>query len=92
MTDHSKLRTLLVLVAIAMTWAYRCASRVMGVRGIPKKSHGRRKNHGFGSGLTRSGDGSCMTPKNPSCLAKNLPQTITFKSRQERCFRMSRVL
>ena len=41
----------------AMTWAYRCASRVMGVRGIPEKSHGRRKNHGFGSGLTRSGDG-----------------------------------
>ena len=51
MTDHSKLRTLLVLVAIAMTWAYRCASRVMGVRGIPKKSHGRREKSWFRIGF-----------------------------------------
>ena len=51
MTDHSKLRTLLVLVAIAMTWAYRCASRVMGVSGIPKKSHGRREKSWFRIGF-----------------------------------------
>ena len=51
MTDHSKLRTLLVLVAIAMNWAYRCASQVMGVRGIPKKSHGRREKSWFRIGF-----------------------------------------
>ena len=51
MTDHSKLRTLLVLVAIAMTWAYRCASWVMRVRGIPKKSHGRREKSWFRIGF-----------------------------------------
>ena len=49
--DGSSLRTLLVLVAIAMTWAYRCASRVMGVRGIPKKSHGRREKSWFRIGF-----------------------------------------
>ena len=51
MTDHSKLRTLLVLVTIAMTWAYQCAIWVMGVRGIPIKSHGRREKSWFRIGF-----------------------------------------
>ena len=78
MTDHSKLRTLLVLVAIAMTWAYRCASRVMGVRGISKNLMADVKNHGFGSGLTRSGDGSCMTPKKPFMPGEKLAPNDHF--------------
>ena len=41
MTNPAKLATLLVMVVLAMTWAYRCVSRAMGRQRIPKKSHKR---------------------------------------------------
>ena len=42
-TDPDKLATLLVVIALAVTWAYRCATRVMGRMAISRKRHGRRE-------------------------------------------------
>ncbi len=50
-TDPEKLATLLVLVALAVTWAYRCATRVMGRTAIRRKGHGRREKSWFRTGL-----------------------------------------
>ena len=50
-TDPDKLSNLLVLVALAVTWAYRCATRVMGRRDIRRKGHGRREKSWFRIGL-----------------------------------------
>ncbi|WP_300588421.1 transposase, partial [Marivita sp.] len=52
-TDPDKLATLLVLVlvALAVTWAYRCATRVMGRGAIRRKGHGRREKSWFRTGL-----------------------------------------
>lgn len=50
-TDPHKLATLLVLVALAVVWAYRCATRVMGRKAIRRKAHGRREKSWFRTGL-----------------------------------------
>lgn len=50
-TDPDKLATLLVVVALAVTWAYRCATRVMGRKAISRKGHGRREKSWFRTGL-----------------------------------------
>lgn len=50
-TDPGKLATLLVVVALAIAWAYRCATRAMGRKAIPRKAHGRREKSWFRTGL-----------------------------------------
>jgi len=50
-TDPDKLSTLLVLVALAVTWAYRCATCVIGRGAIRQKGHGRREKSWFRTGL-----------------------------------------
>lgn len=50
-TDPDKLATLLVVIALAVTWAYRCATRVMGRMAISRKRHGRREKSWFRTGL-----------------------------------------
>jgi hypothetical protein len=50
-TDPKKLASLLVIVALAVTWAYRCATCVMGRGNIRKKRHGRREKSWFRTGL-----------------------------------------
>jgi hypothetical protein len=50
-TDPGKLATLLVVIALAVTWAYRCATRVMGRKAISRKGHGRRQKSWFRTGL-----------------------------------------
>lgn len=50
-TDPGKLATLLVVVSLAVTWAYRCATRTMGTKNIRRKSHGRREKSWFRIGL-----------------------------------------
>lgn len=50
-TDPDKLATLLVVIALAVTWAYRSATRVMGRKAIPKKRHGRRQKSWFRKGF-----------------------------------------
>ena len=50
-TDPKKLASLLVVIALAVTWAYRCATCVMGRKTIRKKRHGRREKSWFRTGL-----------------------------------------
>ncbi|WP_420013764.1 transposase [Tateyamaria sp.] len=50
-TDPAKLATLLAVVALAMTWAYRCASQAMGRKSIRKKAHKRRAKSWFRIGF-----------------------------------------
>ena len=50
-TDPDKLATLLIIVALAVTWAYRCATKTMGHKAIRRKTHGRREKSWFRIGF-----------------------------------------
>lgn len=50
-TDPGKLDTLLAIVTLAMTWACRAATRIMGRSKLPRKAHGRREKSWFRKGL-----------------------------------------
>ena len=50
-THPDKLATLLVVVALAVTWAYRCATKTMGRKTIRRKTHARREKSWFRTGL-----------------------------------------
>lgn len=50
-TDPRKLATLLVVIALAVTWAYRCATGIMGLKDITKKGHGRLQKSWFRKGF-----------------------------------------
>lgn len=50
-TDPTKLATLLVLIALAVTWACRSATRILGRGTIRRKTHGRREKSWFRTGL-----------------------------------------
>ena len=50
-TDPAKLITLLAVIALAMTWANRCASQIMGGKGIRRKVHRRRGKSWFRTGF-----------------------------------------
>lgn len=50
-TDPAKLGTLLVIIALAVTWAYRCATRIMGRKDIRRKMHGRLEKSWFRTGF-----------------------------------------
>jgi hypothetical protein len=49
--SHDKLSCLLVVVTLAMVWAYRCATKTMGMKAIRTKTHGRREKSWFRVGL-----------------------------------------
>jgi len=51
LTDPRKLSALIGIVALAVTWAYRCATHVKGRGGIKCKTHGRREKSWFRTGL-----------------------------------------
>lgn len=46
-----KLDCMLVIVTLAITWAYRCATHTMSRKAIPRKTHGRRQKSWFRLGL-----------------------------------------
>jgi len=50
-TDPHKLASLVVILMIAITWAYRCATQTMGMKAISRKTHGRREKSWFRVGL-----------------------------------------
>lgn len=50
-TDPRKISSLLAIITLAITWAYRCASRTMGRSAIKRKVHGRREKSWFRIGL-----------------------------------------
>lgn len=51
LTDPAKLATLLGILAMAICWAYRSATQIMGHRAIARKTHGRREKSWFRVGL-----------------------------------------
>lgn len=50
-TDPRKLASLIIILILAITWAYRCATQTMGMKAIPRKTHGRRHKSWFRIGL-----------------------------------------
>lgn len=50
-TDLRKISILLAIITLAITWAYRCATRIMGRSAIKRKVHGRREKSWFRIGL-----------------------------------------
>ena len=50
-TNPDKLATMLAVVALAVTWAYRCATRATGRTAIPRKIRGRHEKSWFRTGL-----------------------------------------
>ncbi|MBX3568397.1 MAG: transposase [Rhizobiaceae bacterium] len=50
-TNPEKLASLLVVLMLAITWAYRCATTTMSIKAIPRKRHGRRQKSWFRIGL-----------------------------------------
>jgi hypothetical protein len=50
-TDPDKLANLLIVVALAVTWAHRCGTLAMGRSAIRRKAHGRREKSWFRTGL-----------------------------------------
>jgi hypothetical protein len=51
LTAPGKIATLLSILALAIGWAYRCATQTMGYRVIARKAHGRREKSWFRVGL-----------------------------------------
>lgn len=62
-TNPEKLASLIVIVMLAITWAYRCATQTMGMKAIPRKSHGRREKSWFRIGLDALRDWIVNCPK-----------------------------
>jgi hypothetical protein len=50
-TNPTKIATLVAVLALAITWAYRCATQTLGMKAIKRKAHGRREKSWFRTGL-----------------------------------------
>jgi hypothetical protein len=81
--DPGKLATLLVVVALAVTWAYRCATRLMGRKAIRRKTHGRREKSWFRIGFDALRNWIIQKPENAlaawaqTCPRKEFPKSET---------------
>jgi hypothetical protein len=64
MTAPDKIDTLTAIVAMAVTWAYRCATQTMGMKAIKRKTHGRRERSWFRIGLDALRAWIAFTPEN----------------------------
>ena len=62
-TNPDKLASLIVIIMLAITWAYRCATKTMGMKAIPRKSHGRRQKSWFRIGCDALRDWMSNHPK-----------------------------
>lgn len=63
-----KLSSLLVVLTLAMLWAYLCASRAMGMKAIRRKTRGRREKSWFRTGLDALRSWITNSPQNASEL------------------------
>jgi hypothetical protein len=64
-TDSQKLASLIVIVMPTVTWAYRCATHTMGMKAMPRKSHGRREKSWFRMSFDALNalPGACLCPR-----------------------------
>lgn len=75
-TNPEKLASLIVIVMLAITWAYRCAIKTMGMKAILRKSHGRRHKSWFRIGLDALRDWIANQPaKAAQAWTENIPRT-----------------
>ena len=51
LTQPAKLNTLLVIITLAMAWAYACATAIKGTRAIKTRAHGYRYKSWFRLGF-----------------------------------------
>ena len=51
LTDKAKINTMLVVLTLAITWAYRCATCIQKMKSIRRKKHGRREKSFFRIGF-----------------------------------------
>lgn len=51
MTASEKIDTLTAILTLAITWSYRCATKIMGMKAIKRKAHGRREKSWFRIGF-----------------------------------------
>jgi hypothetical protein len=81
-TNSEKLATLIVVIMLAITWAYRCATQTMGMKAIPRKSHGRRHKSWFRIGLDALRDWILNSPKAAAnSWAAKVPRTALIRSK-----------
>lgn len=64
MINPEKLASLLVVLMLAMTWAYRCSTKTMGMKAVSRRSHGRRAKSWFRIGFDTLRDWIINQPKN----------------------------
>jgi Transposase DDE domain len=74
-TNPEKLATLIVVIMLATTWAYRCATLTMGMKAIQRKSHGRRQKSWFRIGLDALRDWIINKPIAANGWAARVPRT-----------------
>lgn len=75
-TNPDKLASLIVIVMLAITWAYRCATKAMGMKAIPRKSHRRREKSWFRIGFDALRDWIANQPaKAVQAWAQNVPRS-----------------
>ncbi|MER8403072.1 IS4 family transposase [Mesorhizobium sp. M0306] len=70
-TNPEKLASLIVVVMLAITWAYRCATQTHGMKAIPRKSHGRLEKSWFRIGLDALEELDTQQPQSSCpCMAR----------------------
>lgn len=81
-TNPEKLASLIVIVMLTITWAYRCATKAMGVKAISRKSHRRREKSRFRIGLDALRDWIANQPtKAAHAWAQNAPRSSLMTPR-----------
>jgi DDE family transposase len=81
-TNPDKLATLIVVIMFAITWTYRCATQTMGMKAIPRKTHGRRQKSWFRIGLDALRDWIINSPKAAAkSWAAQVPRTSLIRSK-----------
>jgi hypothetical protein len=71
-TQSHKLDLWLAIIALTMSWTYRCASKTMGHRSIKKKKHGYREKSWFRTGLDQLRRWIIHQPEKAIAVWKNL--------------------
>jgi len=72
LTQSEKLNTLLVVIALAMAWAYACATTLKGHKGLKKAKHGYRIKSWFRTGFDQLRKWLLHQPKKAADVWKRL--------------------
>ena len=77
MTDPAKIDTLTAILTLAMTWVYKTATATMGMKAIPRKTHGRRQKSWFRTGFDALRNALLNAPQTAAILwVESCPKRI----------------